>query len=209
MNSHVPHSETPPPVDNGILSKRYVERHQFDAEYVRRLTDCEPATEKHFVEYFGDLLTAKLRFRLRHADMAEDARQETLLRVLKYLRTGRGIDTPHALGAFVNSVCNNVLRETYRAETKSPTLTEEIPDVPCKDASVETQLVEEQNRIRVRRVLAELPEKDRDILFQIFFEERSKDEVCRQFQVDREYLRVLVHRAKIRFRAGFAKAQGA
>ena len=34
----------------------------------------------------------------------------------------------------------------------------------------------------------------------IFFEEKEKDEVCREFGVDRGYLRVLLHRAKQSFR---------
>lgn len=207
MKSHFPQSETPH-VENAILAKRYVERHQFDEEYLRRLTACEPLTEMHFVTYFGDLLTVKLRSRLRHGDLVEDARQETLLRVLNTIRT-KGITTPHALGAYVNSVCNNVLFEMYRAESKAPTLTDELPDVPSKESSIESRLVDSQSRAQVRRVLAELPRKDRDILHQLFFEERDKDAVCRQYGVDREYLRVLVHRAKLRFRAGFSRAQGA
>ena len=32
----------------------------------------------------------------------------------------------------------------------------------------------------------------------IFLEELSKDEVCRRFNVDRDYLRVLLHRARLR-----------
>lgn len=209
MKSQVAQLKIPPVAQNAILSKGYVERHQFDAEYLRRLAERDPATEKHFVGYFGDLLTVKLRSRLRHGDLVEDARQETLLRVLRVLRVQGGITTPQALGAYVNSVCNNVLFEMYRAESKSPTLTDELPDVASHASSAEADLLSAEKRARVRRVLMELPEKDRQILYQLFFEERDKDEICRQFQVDREYLRVLVHRAKLRFRAGFSKGQGA
>ena len=34
----------------------------------------------------------------------------------------------------------------------------------------------------------------------IFFDETPKDEICRRFGVEREYLRVLLHRAKQHFR---------
>ena len=53
---------------------------------------------------------------------------------------------------------------------------------------------------QVERVLAMLPEKDRDLLKQVFWQERGRDEICRDFGVDRNYLRVLVHRAKSRVR---------
>jgi len=36
-----------------------------------------------------------------------------------------------------------------------------------------------------------------------FLEEKGKDEICKDFGVDREYLRVLLHRAKERFRLSF------
>ncbi len=48
----------------------------------------------------------------------------------------------------------------------------------------------------VRKVLEGLPEKDRRLLHALFIEDRDKDEVCREFKVDRNYLRVLLHRAK-------------
>jgi RNA polymerase sigma-70 factor (ECF subfamily) len=39
----------------------------------------------------------------------------------------------------------------------------------------------------------------------VFLEDADKSEVCRRFDVNRDYLRVLVHRAKIRFRAALDK----
>ena len=43
--------------------------------------------------------------------MIEDIRQETFLRVLVTLRRKHGLEHPERLGAFVNSVCNNVFLE--------------------------------------------------------------------------------------------------
>jgi RNA polymerase sigma-70 factor (ECF subfamily) len=48
-----------------------------------------------------------------------------------------------------------------------------------------------------------MKERDRDLLRAIFLEEKDKNEICREFGVDREYLRVLLHRAKGRFRSTF------
>jgi RNA polymerase sigma-70 factor (ECF subfamily) len=52
----------------------------------------------------------------------------------------------------------------------------------------------------VRNALAGLPEKDRELLRLLFFEERDKDAICAALKVDRNYLRVLLHRAKGHFR---------
>src|SRR5947207_12927032 len=100
-------------------------RFSFDGDYVRRLIAEDPETERHFTEYFGDLLSLKLRSRLRSAALVEDARQETFVRVLTALKKKGSLATPESLGAFVNAVCNNVLFETYRSNARASPLDDE------------------------------------------------------------------------------------
>jgi len=178
-----------------------VQRQSFDAEYVQRLRDFDNETERDFVAYFTELLAIKLRSRLRSQDQIEDVIQETFVRVLKTLR-GSGVDNPGALGSFVNSVCNNVLFEFYRTQSR---FSAEVEERPTEDPAAEDVMANEQERHAVRLVMAELPEKDRTILRWLFFDERDKEEVCRTLKVDREYLRVLLHRAKLRFRDDYLK----
>jgi len=52
-----------------------------------------------------------------------------------------------------------------------------------------------------------MPKRDRDLLRAIFLDDKEKDTVCREFGVDREYLRVLVYRAKDKFKALYEKGQ--
>jgi RNA polymerase sigma-70 factor (ECF subfamily) len=178
-----------------------VQRHAFDQSYVRRLAQSDPETERDFVAYFGELLAIKLRSRLRTDDVIEDVIQETFLRVLKTLKNG-SIGTPEALGAFVNSVCNNILFEVYRQQSR---VAESPEDRLSDEIGIETALATEEDCEEVRNVLSGLPEKDRKILRLVFFEDRDKEEICRTLGVDREYLRVLVHRAKTKFRADWTK----
>ena len=178
-----------------------VQRQTFDADYVQRLINSDSATEHAFVAYFGELLSLKLRSRLRSPELIQDVTQETFLRVLKTLRQS-GLDNPEALGSFVNSVCNNILFEAYRAQAR---VADPLEDRASDDVPADTTMVEEEERTQVRSVLSELPEKDRKLLRWLFFEERDKGEVCRVLQVDREYLRVLVHRAKQRFRTDYLR----
>jgi RNA polymerase sigma-70 factor (ECF subfamily) len=39
----------------------------------------------------------------------------------------------------------------------------------------------------------------------VFLEERDREDICREFGVDREYLRVLLHRAKQVFKVEYLK----
>ncbi len=184
-------------------------RFEFDRAYVDRLIAGDPDTERHFVRYFGDLLTMKLRSRLRSPALVEDARQETFRRVLTTLKEKGGLASAESLGAFVNGVCNNVLFETYRAGSRADQLPEHHDPVDEERPSAESGLMVEQDRARVQRALLGLPDKERELLRWLFFEERDKDEICRELGVDRNYLRVLLHRAKGRFREMYVREQEA
>jgi RNA polymerase sigma-70 factor, ECF subfamily len=175
----------------------------FDAAYVRLLTDGDADTEQHFHTYFGRLLLLKLRQRLRSPAEILDARQETLMRVLISLRQKRSLEHPERLGAFVNAVCNNVLLEMGRTSRRTVLLSDMAePDIPSAvtDENPETTLVTAERQARVRDALDLLPERDRRLLREVFLNEEDKDVVCKEFGVDREYLRVLLHRAKARFK---------
>lgn len=171
----------------------------FDAAYVSRLAAGDLQTETHFVRYFSELLLIKLRRTLRSSQGMEDVRQETFLRVFRALRTS-GVASPERLGAFVNGVCNNVLSEYYRAAARSMQMVSDSTESRSPQPDPEQQLQSTERRLRVAQVLQALPPRDRRILRLVFFEDLDKDEVCRICNVDRGYLRVLLHRAKNKFR---------
>jgi RNA polymerase sigma-70 factor, ECF subfamily len=182
-------------------------RFDFSRDYVDRLVSEDAETEQHFARYFGDLLTLKLRSRLRSAALVEDAKQETFARVLTSLKRKGGLAVPETLGAFVNSVCNNVLLEMYRSGSRTAPLDDGYDRPDDRLASAESMIMADEERERVRQALETLPDKERTLLKWVFFEGRDKDEVCRELNIERAYLRVLLHRAKARFRVGFMKAE--
>ncbi|WP_433984652.1 hypothetical protein RBB78_08490 [Tunturiibacter empetritectus] len=61
----------------------------------------------------------------------------------------------------------------------------------------------------VRQILKELTDRDRQLLQSVLLDERDKDEVCAEFGITREYLRVLVHRAKQSFKTFYISRLGA
>lgn len=181
---------------------------QFDKAYCRRLQDRDPPTENHFVSYFRDLLQIKLRSRITSKQNIEDIQQETFARVLAALRSDIGIREPEKLGAFVNSVCNNVLLEFYRSSSRNPQQPENVPEIADHSIDLDGLLVSRQTCDQVRRILDQLPGKDRRLLRAMFLEEQDKDYICREFGVDRDYLRVLLHRAKQSFKSLYEKEIG-
>jgi RNA polymerase sigma-70 factor (ECF subfamily) len=180
--------------------------HKFNESYLERLCSGDFRTESHFVAYFSELIQLKLRSRVSSPHVVEDLRQETFARVFVALRSEGRLRQPERLGAFVNSVCNNVLLEHYRSSSReNPIEDEDSANVPDPSLDVVAILSHKEMEQRVRQVLDELPERDRRLLREVFLEERDKDAVCQDFGVDRDYLRVLLYRAKQAFKAVYLK----
>ncbi len=186
-----------------------MEFHTFDAEYVANLCAGDRAATDHFVRYFTELLHLKLRSRLKSPHAIEDVRQETFARVFASLRKEGALRQPERLGAFVNTVCNNVLLEHYRASARSDSLDEEgRPEPHATGMDALDMVAAKQIKAKIREILVDLPERDRALLKAVFLDERDRDEVCREFQVDREYLRVLLFRAKQEFKTEYLRRVG-
>lgn len=180
--------------------------HSFDQPYLERLRAGDFRTQEHFVAYFSELIQLKLRSRVQSPQAIEDVRQETFARVFAALRAESKIRQPERLGSYVNSICNNVLLEYYRSSQRDTFLDdEEDQDFPDQTIDFIGAIAAKQMQEKVREILDEMPERDRRLLRAIFLEERDKDEVCRDFGVDRDYLRVLLHRAKQSFKSLYLK----
>jgi RNA polymerase sigma-70 factor (ECF subfamily) len=184
-----------------------VTRQGFDAAYIARLGSEDPETVQNFCAYFGELIHIKARARRLPPPLADDVRQETFLRVLRTLKTPGGLRTAESLGAFVNSVCNNVLLERFREQKRHEPPSEEPAPLPDTETpSPEAQLITREGKEAVRRVLDAMTPQNRRLLCTVLLEEGDREDVCREFGVTPDYLRVLLHRAKKEFRALYSGA---
>ena len=182
----------------------------FDAAYVERLRSGDAHVEGHFVSYFSELIRLKLRSRLTSREAIEDVRQETFVRVLVLLRGEGGLRQPDRLGPFVNSVCNHVLLEHYRSKKRvEASIDDETEATVAGHEPSALSILETKDTERVvRQILNQLTERDRRLLQSVWLEERDKDEVCAEFGISREYLRVLLHRAKQSFKSFYISQLG-
>jgi RNA polymerase sigma factor (sigma-70 family) len=175
-----------------------VDFYSFDDQYLSRLGARDPATEAHFVAYFSERLRITLRARGIDAHTIEDVRQETFCRVLIAVQSG-SVNNPRGFGAYVYAVCKHVLSETRRDDFRNQHDSLESTDVPDEHTGLEELMQRQEDEQYVRAILAALPERDRHLLQARFFEDRDNDEVCGDFGVDRDYLRVLFYRAIHKF----------
>ncbi|MBZ5530298.1 MAG: sigma-70 family RNA polymerase sigma factor [Acidobacteriia bacterium] len=178
--------------------------HQFDASYISKLGARDSEVEAHFAWYFSHFMTGSLRRRAASTERINDIRQETFARVLAAVHSDQGIRRPECFGAFVASVCRNVLYESYRSDRFEP-LDDMPPQLSDPVGSPEAMYTAFEVRKQVRGVLRQMPNDEEMLLRAVYLEERDRDEVCRELGISRGYLRVLLHRAKQQFRARFTK----
>jgi len=177
-------------------SKKPVDFFSFDAEYLARLKAREPNTLNHFAAYFTKFLTVHLRVAGRFsANDIQDIVQETICRALKAVDND-SIRQPESLPGWMRTTCDYAASEWGRIGKRfwSPDA-DEFPDPPDTRPDAQDALYGAELRSIIAEVMSKLRDKDRKILTAIYIEERDKDDVCRQFGVSRDHLRLLLHRA--------------
>lgn len=173
----------------------------FDETYLDALKERDAGAQNLLVSTFTRPVLNKLRARLRSPELVQDAFQETFLRVLTYFGSGKTLDKPGSLAGFVHATCQNVALELLRAHTRHDQFPENFSEPKAAGLDPERQMVSEERKATVQRLLNELTQKERQLLKRVFLDEEDKDTVCRELKVDRGYLRVLLYRARQSFRA--------
>jgi RNA polymerase sigma-70 factor, ECF subfamily len=172
----------------------------FDEKYLHALTTGNEDAEKHLISHFSRPVQLCLRARLRSPELVKDAYQETFLRVLAYFRSGKTLANPVSLPGFIQTICRNSALGLLRRNTRHDELPDDAPEPADTAINPEGQMVTEEHKGIVRQLLRHLPEKDRELLRRVFLDDEDKDSVCAEFRIDRNYLRVLLHRTRLRLK---------
>jgi RNA polymerase sigma-70 factor (ECF subfamily) len=147
-------------------------------------------------------LRPRVRFKVCHdvgffCPDVDDIVQETLMRFMLAAQEEK-IHNPGAMGAFLNGICRNVVSEYRRRNMRDEPMPEVMPEPAGKSIS-ETELFE--LRQAITQGMEHLSDRDRRVLRAFYLEEKSKDEILKQTGMTDENFRVVLCRAKERFRA--------
>lgn len=136
---------------------------------------------------------------LRSAAAAEDARNETLVRVIAALRQG-GVREMAALPGFVAGVTRNVIREQYRK--KQPT--EDVTEIEI--AAEEREItVDHTERRAMELTWKRLNEREKKIIHFAFFEDLTRDEIALRMGIPAARVRLVKSRALQTFREIYSR----
>lgn len=146
-------------------------------------------------------LRLKLRYKVLYhvghscADV-DDLVQESLARFFRAAERQQ-IRNTEEFGAFLNGVCRNVILEYRRKVRREPNAD---PDMPIPDEGMRPEAEILEMRDSIEHGLNELAERDRLILRSLYLEGREKEDICKQWGMTDAQFRVVLFRAKERFR---------
>jgi len=149
-----------------------------------------------------ETLRPKVRFRVAHevgfacADL-DDIVQDALQRFLVALREEKVRDAA-AVGSYLNTICRNIIYEYRRRLFRGEAMPEPIQEPADSRLSGAEQF---EMRDAISLGLAQLSSRDREVLRAYYIEERSRQEILEDFGLSYEQFRVVLCRAKERFRA--------
>lgn len=158
----------------------------FDASYLERLAAGDPETERHFSEYFSELILIKLRAREYARGVIDEIRQETFLRVLQAIRR-QGIPEPEHIGSFVNEICNAV---ELKFGPSGSRFADALPD------SGQDLITRKEAALEVRSILSKMPPQKRQVLSTVFMEGRPYEDVYMQFEESAQLRKVVGQRRR-------------
>jgi RNA polymerase sigma-70 factor (ECF subfamily) len=149
-------------------------------------------------------LRLKLRYKVlyhmgHNCPDVDDLVQETLARFVRAEQRHQ-IRNTDEFGAFINGVCRNVILEYRRRMRREPT-SEEDAEFPERGVRPDAEIFE--MREAIDSGLAELSDRDRAILRALYLDGRDKDEICREWHMTDAQFRVVLFRAKERFRRAY------
>lgn len=150
--------------------------------------------EARLAERLRPGLLLMLRRRLRDAARAEDLTQEVLVALIRNLREGR-LREPQRLVSYAWGIAANLARQERHSPAGESISEETLADLPHPAPGPEALLLEAERWAQVRRALASLLPRDREILRGFYWGGREKAELCERFELTSAQFDVVKSRA--------------
>jgi RNA polymerase sigma factor (sigma-70 family) len=177
----------------------------FDEAYLAQLRNRDEETAKHFDKYFRRLVRTKLWGKFG-PQIEEDLVDAVMLAVFAKIMAGEPRDAA-CLPAYVRGICANFEKKTIRDLKRGEIVDLNLDQLSNGAKTAEERVLKQEKSQAVRKVLAKLRTRDREILMDVFYYELDRDEVCNKHGLTREQLRMILFHARQRFQDEWEKEE--
>ncbi len=158
--------------------------------------------ESRLVNYYSRSLGFILNRRCNDPELVKDLVQDTFIVVILRARKGE-ISSPASLASFIRQTGVNLLLGHFRKEKRRSTdPSDELDkDHPSVQVSIQRQLSQKESVELVAQTLEEMPvERDRELIKEYFVKEKTKKELCAQFEISAAHFDRVLYRARNRLK---------
>ena len=168
---------------------------------VARILAGEKAAEGELVQQYSRGVSIILNRATGDRSLSEDLSQETFQLTLEKIRRGE-VREPEKLSGFICSLARNLATDHFRRSRRSEQVADpnEAGLIPATSPSQLDHVLQTEKSKRVRQLLAELSERDREILQRFYIEDEDKDTICTDLKLSSLHFNRVLHRARERYR---------
>jgi RNA polymerase sigma-70 factor (ECF subfamily) len=166
-------------------------------ELIRRCRRGEQRGWREFARRYATLIFALNLRVLRNRSEADDATQETFVRVHKYFDR---FDPTRPIEPWLSSIAYNVCLRRLQGVAKAPVLSSETLDIPSGEASQEEGLASGEEAGLLKESLSALAAMDRAILHMHYWQGLSTVEVAEAVDMPVNTVKVRLFRARNKLR---------
>lgn len=186
----VPTVSEPPPAADG------------ERELVAAILAKNRKATAQFVAAHVDAIYGYARHRLvPRTDLVDDVVQDVFLAALSGLRTFQGTST---LRAWLIGIARHKVDDLYRQRLRAPDALEDIDagsETPADEPHFDDVLDAERRRLKTRRILKALPERDALMLLWRYWEQRSTRDIAAALGATEKSVERALARARAHFKA--------
>lgn len=153
-----------------------------DQELIRLYVAGEETGLEILIDRYKAKLFTSIYLLVKDESLAEDIFQDTFIKVINTLRSGRYNEEGKFL-PWVMRIAHNLVIDHYRKERRTPVVVNsdgfDIFDVlQFADESVETRMIREQTHRDLRRMIQRLPDDQKEVLIMRHYGDMSFKEIA-------------------------------
>ena len=122
-------------------------------------------------------------FLVHDDEVADDLFQETFMKAIVTIRQGRYVESGR-FSAWLTRIAHNLVIDKYRQDRNSNVISNDASDadlfndVSLSDITVEMKMITEQSLTDLGRLLKELPDNQKEVLYMRFYQDLSFKEIA-------------------------------
>jgi RNA polymerase sigma-70 factor (ECF subfamily) len=154
-----------------------------DEELVKKYSAGDNSAFDTLLSRYQQKLYSYILFQVHDRDVADDIFQETFVKAIVTIRQGRYVESGR-FSAWLTRIAHNMIIDKFRQERSNNVVSNDAGDLDLfnnaslSDITIEMKMITEQSLCDVKRLLAELPENQREVIVMRFYRNLSFKEIA-------------------------------